>query len=145
MRAFRFRLESVARVRGHQERAAAQRFALATRDLRNAQTRCAQMRAATRQLEFPEGHTHMAALLWVQEQSDRMAELVRRHDALAAKAEAAADEARGAWVEAERRCRALGRLEERQHNRWLVDADRAVVAELDDMATVRFRRGPVAP
>ena len=103
------------------------------------------MRAATRQLAFPEGHADMAALLWVMEQSDRMAELVRRHDALAARAEAAANEARGAWVEAERRCRALGRLEERQHNRWLVDADRADVAELDDMATVRFGRGPDAP
>ncbi len=145
MRAFRFRLESVARVRELQERAAAQRFALATGDLRRAQSRCAQLRAATRQLAFPDGHAHMAAFLWVHEQSGRMADLIRRHDALTARAEAAADEARGAWVEAERRCRALGRLEQRQQDRWQVDADRAVVTELDDMATVRFRREPGAP
>ena len=87
----------------------------------------------------------MAALLWVHDQSARMAELIRRHDAPTARAETAANEARGAWVEAERRCRALGRLEERQRDRWQVDADRAVVAELDDMATVRFRTGQGAP
>jgi flagellar export protein FliJ len=145
MRAFRFRLETVARVRGLQERAAAQRLALAARDLRVAQARYAESRAAARQLAFPQGPTAMAELLWVQDQSARMAALVRRHEALAANAEAGASEARGAWVEAERRCRALGRLEERQRDRWQIDADRAVAAELDDMATVRVRTGHGAP
>jgi flagellar export protein FliJ len=145
VRAFRFRLESVARVREHQERAAAQRVALATRDLYAARTRCAQIRAATRQLAFPVGHSDMAALRWVHDQSERMADLARRHDALAARAEVAANEARTAWMEAEQRCRALRRLEERQRDRWQVDADRAAVTELDDMATVRFRTGHGAP
>ncbi len=145
MKAFRFRLEPVARVREHQERAAAQRLALAARDLRTAQSRCAQLRAATRQLRFPEGPSDMAALLWVQDQSDRMADLIRRHDAHAARVETRANEARAAWVEAERRCRALQRLEERQRNRWQLEADRAVVTELDDMATVRFRAAQGAP
>ncbi len=87
----------------------------------------------------------MAALLWIQDQSERMAELLRRHDAHAARVEVKANEARAAWVEAERCCRALRRLEERQRSRWQLDADRAVVAELDDMAIVRFRTGHGAP
>jgi flagellar protein FliJ len=141
MRAFRFRLEAVARVREHQERAAAQHLALATRELREAQVRCAEIRAATRQLAFPEGRAQMAALLWVHDQSARLDELLRRREAERAKAESLADQAREAWVEAERRCRALRRLEERKRERWRLDYDRAQAAELDDMATVRFLTG----
>ena len=138
MRAFRYRLESVARVRQLQERLAAERLALATRDLRTAQARCADIRSATRQLTFPEGPAQMAALLWVHDQSARLTELLHQHEAQAARAEACADQARGAWLDAERRCRALRRLEERKRERWQLDADRAEGAELDDMATVRF-------
>lgn len=145
MRAFRFRLETVAHVREHQERAAAQRLALAQRDLRVARSRCADIRTAARQLCFPEGHSDMAALQWVHDQSARMAELLRRHEMVSVQAEARANEAREAWVEAERRCGALRRLEERQRERWQVDADRATATELDDMATVRFRTGVGAP
>jgi flagellar export protein FliJ len=145
MRAFRFRLESVARVRQHQERAAANRFALATRDVRVAQARCADLRQATGQLAFPAGRSDMAALLWVQDQSDRMAVLVRQQDAVAKRAEAQAFEARTSWVEAEQRCRALERLQTRQRERWELDAARTVAAELDDMATIRFRTGRGAP
>jgi flagellar export protein FliJ len=142
MRAFRFRLESVARVREHQERATAQDLALATRQLREAQVRCAEIRAATRRLAFPEGRAQMAALLWVHDQSARLGELLRRREAEWAKAETRADEARQAWVEAERRCRALRRLEERKRERWQLDDDRAQAAELDEMATIRFVTGP---
>lgn len=138
MRAFRFRLESVARVRQLQERLAAEQLALATRELRAAQARCADIRAATKQLTFPEGPSQMAALLWVHDQSARLSDLLRQREAQAAQAEAGADRARGAWLEAERRCRALRRLEERKRERWQLDADRADGAELDDMATVRF-------
>ncbi len=144
MRAFRFRLESVARVREHQERAAAQRVALAMRALREAESRCAEIRAATRQLAFPEGRVEMATLLWTHDQSSRMGELLRHHQGLRAKSEARASDARQTWVEAERRCRALRRVEARQRQRWQLDADRAVAAELDDMATVRYRTGPGA-
>jgi len=138
VRAFRFRLESVARVRQLQERLAAEQLALATRELRAAQARCADIRAATKQLTFPEGPSQMAALLWVHDQSARLSDLLRQREAQAAQAEAGADRARGAWLEAERRCRALRRLEERKRERWQLDADRADGAELDDMATVRF-------
>ncbi|HTU38819.1 MAG TPA: flagellar export protein FliJ [Acidimicrobiales bacterium] len=138
MRAFRFRLESVARVRQLQERLAAEQLALATRELRAAQARCDDIRAATKQLTFPEGPSQMAALLWVHDQSARLSDLLRQREAQAAQAEAGADRARGAWLEAERRCRALRRLEERKRERWQLDADRADGAELDDMATVRF-------
>jgi len=145
MRAFRFRLDAVARVRDHQERVAAQRLALAARDLRLAQSRCAESRAAARQLTFPDGACSMAALLWVQDQSARMAEIVRRHERLEAVAATGASEARGAWVEAERRRRALRRLEERQRSRWQLEAERATAAELDDMATVRVRTAQATP
>lgn len=137
MRAFRFRLETVVRVREHQERVAAERLALAARDLRLAQARRDETRTAARTLTLPEGRSSMAAVLWTQDQSARMAELVRRDDTAVAKAEVRTDEARRAWVEAERRCRSLRRLEQRKRERWQYDADRAVAAELDDMATAR--------
>lgn len=140
MRPFRFRLETVVRVREHQERVAAERLALAARDLRLARSRRDETRAEARMLSFPEGRSSMAAVLWVQDQSVRMAELVRRDEAVATRAELRTDEARTAWVEAERRCRSLRRLEQRQRERWQYESDRAVAAELDDMATSRVTR-----
>ena len=65
MKAFRFRLEPVARVREHQERAAAQRLAVAVRDLALARAACTEARAAADRLAYPRGRTDAAALLWV--------------------------------------------------------------------------------
>jgi len=139
VKAFSFRLESVARVREHQERAAAQDLAVATRCLRLVRSECAEARAALHGLAVPRGRAEAAALHWVQGQSERMATTLRRHEELVTAAEAAVRESRQAWVAAERRCTMLRRLEERQRSRWQVDADRAAASELDDMATVRFR------
>lgn len=145
MKAFRFRLASVARVRDHQERSAAQRLAVAARDLRLARSGCAEARAGLRRLAFPEGSTGSAALLWVQDQSDRAATALRHHEDAAIAAETSVRESRQAWVNAERQCTMLRRLEQRQRERWQRDADRAVASELDDLAIVRFRTGNGAP
>ncbi len=138
MKAFRFRLESVARVRDHQERAAAQQLAVAARNLRLARSECAEARAALHGLAVRQGRSDAATLHWVQSQSERMAATLRHREELVTAAEVAVRESRHAWVGAERRCTMLRRLEERQRGRWQVDADRAAANELDDMATVRF-------
>ncbi|HXZ62641.1 MAG TPA: flagellar FliJ family protein [Acidimicrobiales bacterium] len=138
MRAFRFRLESVARVREHQQRAAAQRLAVAARDLRLAQRRREAARQATIRLAYPDGPGDAAALHWVHEQSDRMATIVALREERVTAAEAGVHTARQSFLEAERRRTALHRLEARQRDRWQREADRAWASELDDMATVRF-------
>jgi flagellar biosynthesis chaperone FliJ len=143
VRAFRFRLEAVARVRDLQERAAAQGLASAVRDQRAAHARLAETRSVARGLTLPDGRAPMGAVQWTLDQSARTAELLRRDNARLAAAAQRADQARISWTEAERRCRALSRLEERRRDRWQRDADRALGAELDDMAAARrgTRRG----
>ena len=74
-----------------------------------------------------------------------MATTVREHEESLDRAEEFVHESRQAWVGAERTCTVLRRLEERQRDRWQLDADRAAASELDEVATVRFRSGSAAP
>jgi flagellar FliJ protein len=140
VRAYRFRLAGVARVRAVQERVAAQQLAVANRDLHHAREarRCAAV--ALDRLAWPAGPTTPAALQWTADQSDRLASTLRRRTDEAETAEVIAGDAARAWTSARQRGAALERLEVRQRAEWRAEADRLEAGELDELTLARFAR-----
>jgi flagellar export protein FliJ len=139
VKAFHFRLATVARVRALEERVAADRFRTAQRVLRNEQESARAAAAALDTLEAPRGVTSMAALNWVGDQAERLAETVHVCHENVAAAESACTEARSAWDVAVRRSGVLERLGEQERARWRTEALRAEAAELDDLSLARHR------
>ena len=139
MKAFHFRLATVARIRALEERVAADRFMVAQRVLRQHESaaRAAEVELGT--LEAPQGMTTMAALHWVADQADRLADAVRVCHENVAAAESACQEARAAWDVAVRRSGVLERLGEQELARWRHETLRAEAAELDDLSLARHR------
>ena len=139
MKAFRFRLATVARIRALEERVAADRFMVAQRVLREHQSSVRVAEAELGTLEAPQGMTTMAALHWVADQAERLADMVRICRENVAAAESACQQARQAWDVAVRRSGVLERLTEQERARWRSEALRAEAAELDDLSLARHR------
>ena len=79
MKAYRFRLDSVLRVRQLQERVAAQQLAVAVRDLHCARDRAARVLADPSKVWLPpRARLTVGAVEWTHAQSDRMSERARR-------------------------------------------------------------------
>jgi flagellar export protein FliJ len=139
VKAYRFRLATVARIRALEERVAADRFMVAQRDLRRAQ---GAERAAARDLGLlagPEELTTMAEVSWIGEQAERLAAtLAACRDDVATAAEACTD-ARRHWDVALRRSEVLQRLHEQGMARWRAESLRHEAAELDDLSNSRHR------
>jgi flagellar export protein FliJ len=137
VKAYRFRLESVLRVRQLQEQAAAQRLALAVRALHDARAELARARRSLETLAAPAGRLTAGAVEWAHEQSDRMAENARdKADEVQAAAEATR-QARDLWGSARQRMATLERLDERHLALWRTEFDRSEAMVLDDLATRR--------
>jgi flagellar export protein FliJ len=140
MKAYRFRLASVARVRVLEERVARDRFIAAQRELRQAEAMERQASSALRALEAPAGSTTVADLVWLGEQADRWSESVRACRERVGEARAGCTAARQAWNEAAKRASVLERLDAEGRDQWRRDVLRDEVAELDDLAQIRHGR-----
>jgi flagellar protein FliJ len=141
VRAYRFRLDSVLRVRQLQERAAAQQLALAIRDLHRARAELASARRALAGMTAPAGRLTVGAVEWTHAQSDRISERARqRGDALEA-AQELARQATEAWGAARQRTATLERLDERHLALWRTEFDRSEGVVLDDLTTARWPAG----
>jgi flagellar export protein FliJ len=137
VRAYRFRLDSVLRVRQLQERVAAQQLAVAVRDLHSARAELACARRSLAGLAAPSGRLTVGEVHWVHAQSGRMSE---RACTCAAEVDAAAEVARQAtqaWGSARQRTAMLERLDERHMALWRSELDRSEAVALDDLATGR--------
>lgn len=141
MKAYRFRLATVVRVRELQERAAAQRLGDTMRSLHAARNVHARACATLARLPALQGSATTAELHWIHDQADRMSATVQREGERVRAASAEAVEARQTWELAEQRCTVLERLDDRQRAKWQADLDRSDATELDDLAAVRFARG----
>jgi flagellar export protein FliJ len=137
MKAYRFRLATVARIRALEERAAADRFTIARRELRRAREGERAARAALAALPAPSGVRTISSLRWTADQAERLSDSVRRHGELVAAAASACAEARREWSEAARRSEVLQRLDAQAFARWQGDAMRQESAELDDLSHAR--------
>ena len=142
MKAYRFRLDSVLRVRRLQEQAATQQLAASVRALHHAKSESARARRSLEDMTAPpagsrsehsDGHTHSRP------------GCLRRRGERAEAVETAAETAREAnmaWGRARQRTATLERLDERHVALWRKELDRSEAAVLDDLATGgRARRG----
>lgn len=137
MKAYRFRLDSVLRVRQLQERAAAQRLAVAVRELQDARAELASARRSLAGLAAPAGRVTAGMVQWTQAQSDRMSERTRQRSAEVETAEELARQATGDWGTAQQRMATLERLDERHLALWRTEFDRSEGVALDDLTTAR--------
>jgi flagellar export protein FliJ len=144
VKAYRFRLESVLRVRQLQEHAAAQRVAVAVRALHEAHTELLRAQRSLEGLTAPVGRLSAGEVAWVHEQSDRMAEHRRQRADEVRAAEEAARQARDLWGSARQRTATLERLDTRHLALWRTEFDRSEAAALDDLATRRMP-GEISP
>jgi flagellar export protein FliJ len=137
VKAYRFRLDSVLRVRQLQERVAAQQLAVAVRELQAARAQLARARRALAGLDAPSGRLTIGAVQWSHAQSDRMSETARRSADEAKTAGDAARQATQAWESASQRTAVLERLDERHLTLWRAELDRSDALVLDDLSTRR--------
>jgi len=137
MKAFRFPLDAVLRIRSLEERIAREKLIVAQRDLRRAQSRYAELDAALTGLCLPTAPTRMSTIHWMSEQAGRLSEEVRVIRELVASTASALDEASRSWHHARKRVGTLERLHSEGLARWKDAAARHEVAELDDLASVR--------
>jgi flagellar export protein FliJ len=140
VKAYRFRLDSVLRVRRLQERVAAQQLAVAARDLHCARAQLARARRALAGLDAPSGRLTMGSVQWTHAQSDRMSETARQSADEVETAGEAARQATAAWGTARQRTAMLERLDERQLALWQAELSRSEVVVLDDLTTGRKAR-----
>jgi flagellar FliJ protein len=137
VKAYRFRLESVLRVRRLQERVATQQLAEAIRVLHHAQSGSDRARRSLENAAAPVGRLTIGAFEWSHEQSSRLSDAARARAEVAEAAAEAARQADAVWVTAKRRTATLARLDERHLALWQREQDRSEAAELDDLATRR--------
>lgn len=137
MRAYRFRLDSVLRVRALQQRVAAQQLAVAAGELHRARAELDQALRSLSALSAPTGHLTAHAVHWSQAQSERMSGTASERSVDVATAEEAARQATQVWGRARQRTVALERLDERHFALWQTDFDRAEIFVLDELTTAR--------
>jgi flagellar export protein FliJ len=140
VKAYRFRLDSVLRVRQLQERVAAQQLAVAVRDLHCARAQLARARRALAGLDAPAGRLTAGAVQWTHAQSDRMSETARQSADEVETAGEVARQATQAWGSARQRTAMLERLDERHLTLWRAELDRSEAVALDDLTTGRKTR-----
>lgn len=145
MKAYRFRLESVLRVRRLQERVATQQLAEAVRALHHAQSESVRARRSLEHATAPVGQLTIGAFEWSHEQSSRLSDAARTRAEAAEVAAEAARQADAVWGAARRRTATLERLDERHLAIWQQELDRSEAAVLDDLATRRAAGGGGLP
>lgn len=137
MKAYRFSLDAVLRVRTLQERIAREQLMVAQRKLRQAQGRCTALQASMDGLALPTEPTRMGTIHWIGEQAGRLSEEVVAIRELSAAAATALEDASRVWHDARKRMGTLERLDSEGMARWKDAAAREEVAELDDLASTR--------
>jgi len=136
MRAYSFRLASVARVRALQEGIAAQALATASHRLVRAEVELGRAVSELERLTAPVGETSAEDVHWARDQSDRMGQTRQSATQAVDEAGTLREAAREQWIVARRRCAVLERLDDRRRSEWQIAFDRQEAKELDDLAPV---------
>jgi flagellar FliJ protein len=148
MKKFRFPLRPVAILRAHLEQRAREAFATAVHAYVVAEERLGSIRGHMAELEsmlFTERRTCFdaasTATFFRAYRQECSLEMGAERDAIAARA--AMQASRAAYLEAHRKVRIVGRLEEKARARHRVEAARAEQSELDELAGHRARHQPI--
>ncbi len=139
MKRYRFRLESVRRVRIAQEREARAQLAAANREVQRNVEEVARRAARYAQLSAPAGAT-ISSYLSSRATLVRVAESIRYARQRQRDAELVAEHARAAWGDAARRVKSLDRLDDRRREEHAREQGRREEQVVDDVVTGRHRR-----
>jgi len=146
MSRFHFRLKRLTRVRAIEEQIARESWAFAERAARAAEERAERALSdvhsarASLRAKLPGGRLVPAEVLQRQSLCDAL--VARRGLALqrARAARAQAEVERALWLGQKRRLEGLQRIEERDHEAWLLAENAHAAAEIDEVASVRAAR-----
>jgi len=137
VKAYRFSLDTVMRIRALEERLVRERLILVQRDLRLAQDAYRQAEASLEALAAPTGQTTMDKICWIGDQATRLSEEVRVSGEELVAAASTHDEVSHLWHETRKRLGTLERLDSEGRAQWKREIQRHEVAELDDLANAR--------
>lgn len=140
MKAYRFRLATVERIRELEERVARDAFMTAVRAVREAR---GLEEVAHRDLlahDSLHGVVSGEDVRFHVEQAERLAATLEERREIRRQRERDALASRERWDVASRRATVLARLDEDAHQRWRQDVAREEVAEADDLTTSRVAR-----
>ncbi|HUZ42011.1 MAG TPA: hypothetical protein VMU68_11555 [Acidimicrobiales bacterium] len=137
MKAYRFSLHTVLRIRGLEERLARERLVVASRAVHQAEDTHRAREVVLAQLVAPPGVVTMNELHWVADQAARQAERILSSRQALIDAALARDEARRAWYAARQRASVLERLQAQGLARWKEEVQRKMGLELDDLTNAR--------
>ena len=139
MKRYRFRLQSVLRVREIQENVAAANLAIANRDLAAAEAALTARRSAYAALDFQRGTQSSSAFLAARDHDELKAQSVTEAQTHVTTRTDEADERRAQWTEAAARVTALENLDGRKRDEHAIDAGRQDAAVVDDIVISRRR------
>lgn len=137
MKAYRFSLATVMRIRQLEERLAREALLLAQRELRASQEGYRGAHRALAEYAAPTAPTSVDDLRWRYDQSARLAEAVnvRREELLLVASRR--DEAVASWKGASQRAEVLSRLNADAWARWRATAQREEISEMDNLTSAR--------
>lgn len=139
MKAYRFSLSTVLRIRALEERLARERLLVAQRALRHALEEHRVATARLGGLGASRALTTIEEVRWLGDQAQRLRDEIQlRHEGVL-EASRVRDEAGAAWTVARKRAGALERLEVEHQARWRDESQRLEVAELDELGNARHR------
>jgi flagellar export protein FliJ len=145
VKAYRFGLASVARIRALQERVARDELVLSQRSVRRAEEAVYGAESALRALRVPEGPMTPDDLVWIGDQAERLSSSLTTCRETLAGALSTREQSRQAWNVAAKRSGVLERLDQQDRALWRVESLRQETAELDDLAQIRHVRPGGAP
>ena len=137
---YRFRLETVLRVRRVGEQSARQSLAVAVRQRLEAQQALSSASQWRNSLSSPLGPTSVEAFLSERAQVDRAVHAVGAARVRCEHAEIEMSERTAVWSEARARVRALERLDERRREEHLIEELRLEAKGMDELASMRWLR-----
>lgn len=143
MTGYRFRLDTVSRVRALQEEQARARLAAARRADETARADTGRRRGVLARAGHG-GATESSTTTWhaTRDRQDRLAAALRAAQAAESHAADLVLERSGEWEAAAVALRSLETLDERHRQTWRDERRRAEQAELDELSAARFGRGP---
>lgn len=139
MKRYRFRLQSVLRVREIQENVAAANLALANRDLAAAEAALTARRSAYAALDFQRGVQSSTAFLAARDHDELKAQTVAEAGQHVTARTEEADGRRDEWSDAAARVTALENLDARKREEHALDAARTDATVVDDIVISQHR------
>ena len=138
MKRYRFRLETISRIRNLQEQVARDRVMRAQYELQMAHISRDERAEELRSYEMPSDVASVAELAWVGMQGERLGTSLAMAEKDIEEKEKVCVEAKEQWNERKKQASAVARLKANGYRKWQSEMLREETREFDDIATIRF-------